>query len=59
MNSRHESNQDPLSGIGLDNVRKRLDLLFGSDYEFKTVATEDKYDVSVSIPVSFVKSEEL
>lgn len=59
VNSRHESNHDPLSGIGLDNVKKRLDLLFGGGYELKTAETEDKYDVSVSIPVSFVKSEEL
>ncbi|MDN5292566.1 MAG: two-component system, LytTR family, sensor kinase [Anaerophaga sp.] len=46
------------AGLGLVNVRKRLDLIFGENYELKIVKQEDEYMVSLRFPV-FSKKEEL
>jgi sensor histidine kinase YesM len=46
------------TGLGLTNVRKRLDLIFGENYELKIVKQEDEYMVSLRFPV-FLKKEEL
>lgn len=45
-------------GIGLDNVKKRLALIFGEKYELKTVKQEDEYLVSLQFPV-FNKKDQL
>ena len=45
-------------GIGLDNVKKRLDLIFGETYELKTVNQKDEYMVSLQFPV-FAKKDQL
>ena len=44
--------KDPHSGIGLENVRKRLKLIYGNNYFFLTNDKEDKYEVSLKIPVN-------
>lgn len=42
------------SGMGLYNVRKRLDLLFGDDYTLKIDDThDDTYEVKLTIPISY------
>lgn len=44
------SNTDNLSkGIGLENVRKRLELLYPDDYELRIQEGEKQYDVYLSI----------
>ncbi|MBQ9676037.1 MAG: histidine kinase [Bacteroidaceae bacterium] len=43
--------KDPYSGIGLENVRKRLKLIYGNDYFFLTNDGEDTYEVTLKIPV--------
>lgn len=43
--------KDPYSGIGLDNVKKRLQLIYGKDYFFMTLAHDNKYEVTLKIPV--------
>lgn len=52
VNSRH-SNRDNkrTSGIGLDNVKKRLELIYGADYTLKIVDDEPStYEVKLIIP---------
>ncbi len=39
------------SGIGLANVRKRLELIYGSNFELKIVRQDQEYLVSMSIPL--------
>lgn len=43
--------KDSHSGIGLENVSKRLKLIFGNDYFFLTNDEEDTYEVTLKIPV--------
>ncbi len=52
-NSRHTSNTTEHSGIGLDNITKRLDLTFGKNYTL-TIDDEsdDKYIVELVIPIN-------
>lgn len=55
-NSRHKNMQVEKGGVGLENVRKRLDLLFGKDYELLTNdSREDEYSVKLSIPMTYDK----
>ena len=51
-NSRHGTNSDKYSGIGQSNVRKRLDLLYGSNYTLHIEEDDKVYDILVVIPVS-------
>jgi len=37
-------------GVGLTNVRKRLDIIFGSDYSLDIIDNDDIYDVTLNIP---------
>jgi len=39
------------SGIGLENVQKRLDLVFDDKYTLDIKSTENKYDVKLIIPL--------
>ena len=48
---KRESTKDPHSGIGLENVRKRLKLIYGIDYFFLTNDKDDIYEVTLKIPV--------
>jgi len=53
INSRHESNQDPHSGIGLENTQKRLKLLFQDNYTFHINENVKTYEVLLKIPVTY------
>ncbi|MCX6243472.1 MAG: histidine kinase [Bacteroidetes bacterium] len=39
------------SGIGIENTRKRLDLLFGDAYHLDIIDTEELFTVNLSIPI--------
>lgn len=55
-NSLHKSHSPHKGGIGLENVRKRLDLLFGADYRLVIdQSKEDEYRVKFTIPVNYDK----
>lgn len=55
-NSRHKDLVVEKGGIGLENVRKRLDLLFGKDYELLfDESREDRYSVKLTIPMTYDK----
>lgn len=55
-NSRHKSTTVEKGGLGLENVRKRLDLLFGSDYTLTIdQSIENEYSVNLKIPVIYDK----
>ena len=45
-------NSDPYSGIGLENVRKRLKLLYGNNYRLHFEEKTEMFDVLLVIPVS-------
>jgi hypothetical protein len=49
-NSRHDTRMEEKSGIGMENVRRRLKLLYGSDFTLKIDETSDIYDILVVIP---------
>lgn len=53
-NSRHDNPKQGASGMGLENIRKRLDLLFGDRYDL-TIDESNKaeYRVQLSIPVKY------
>ena len=52
-NSRHSANTTEHSGIGLNNITKRLDLLFGKNYTLATDTTSsNKYIVELVIPIN-------
>lgn len=52
-NSRHATKTTEHSGIGLNNITKRLDLIFGNKYTLTTDASsDDKYIVELVIPLS-------
>lgn len=38
-------------GVGMDNVRKRLDLIYGKDYTLGVNETDDTYEVILDIPL--------
>lgn len=44
-------------GVGLANVKKRLQLLYGNQYHLDTIETDDKYQVVLSIPLEDFKDE--
>ncbi len=54
-NSKHNSNSkkkvDEASGIGLSNVRQRLDLMFGTNYTLNITDGENDFLVEMDIPV--------
>jgi len=43
--------KDPHSGIGLENVKKRLKLIYDNDYFFMTTDKDITYEVLLKIPV--------
>ena len=53
-NSRPEIKHDEnmKGGVGLSNVRRRLDLLFPNDYTLDTKEEEDTYTVKLEIPLT-------
>ena len=40
------------SGIGLENIRKRLALIYGEDYVFQIHSDDKIFNISLSIPIS-------
>ena len=53
INSKHETNQDPHSGIGLENTQKRLQLLYHNKYTFHINENAKTYEVLLKIPVTY------
>ena len=52
-NSRHSSHTTEHSGIGINNMTKRLDLLFGDNYTLSTDdSSDDQYIVELVIPIN-------
>lgn len=49
-NSVNEKSRSTKVGIGLENVRKRLDLIYGSDYELRIDDMGNNYCVTLKIP---------
>lgn len=49
-NSKNPSKWNTQGGIGLDNVRKRLDLLFPKRYQLEIENTANQYSVELNIP---------
>lgn len=50
-NSKNPSKWNTQGGIGLDNVRKRLDLLFPKRYQLEIENITNQYSVELNIPV--------
>ena len=50
-NSNNGSADEQHHGIGLENIRKRLRLLFGNDYTLSITEEEHKFDVLLIIPL--------
>ena len=42
---------DEFSGIGIENSRKRLDLLYGDKYHLDIIDSEELFTVNLSVPV--------
>lgn len=57
VNSRQAHERKKPGGVGLKNVRKRLDLLYGTDYSLDIKETETEYSVSLLLPYSHDKKE--
>jgi LytS/YehU family sensor histidine kinase len=52
-NSKTEKNQiSDFSGIGLENTRKRLELLYGENYTLDITDKTDLFSVKLSIPLT-------
>ena len=47
------------SGVGLQNVRRRLDLIYGQDYQLDVSEIDGDYQVRLSLPQQVKKSGEL
>lgn len=50
-NSVNDSSHKQRPGIGLENVRKRLDLIYDENYDLKIEENEHQYCVTIKIPV--------
>ena len=50
-NSVNDSSHKQRPGIGLENVRKRLDLIYDENYDLKIEENDHKYCVTIKIPV--------
>lgn len=49
-NSSHHSGEGESQGIGLDNIRKRLELLYGPAYTLSIDEAQGQYDVMLAFP---------
>ena len=49
-NSIGAATQEEKGGIGLDNVRKRLDLIYGKDYSLVTEKANGVYRLTLTLP---------
>lgn len=50
---RPERDEKKYSGIGLKNLRKRLDLLYGESYSLNIEDEDDTYTVNLIIPYEY------
>jgi len=53
-NSKHKNNDlkdTSISGIGLTNIKKSLDLLYGKDYTLNILDDEKDFEIQLNIPV--------
>lgn len=50
-NFKNTFQKDKVGGIGVQNVRKRLDLIYGGDYSFYIDEKKDSYIVNLSLPL--------
>lgn len=57
-NTRHPGRDDTLHGLGMENIRKRLSLLYGSDYQLRIDEQAGLYGVMLDIPQKPVLSVE-
>lgn len=51
-NSKHNTPKDKHHGVGLENVKKRLQLLFGNNYTYTINESENTYNVLLNIPLN-------
>lgn len=51
-NSKHKESTDEHGGVGLENTRKRLDLIYGDNYKLDIDDGEDTYSVSLDVPLN-------
>ena len=51
-NSSHPGKAEAQHGLGLDNIRKRLELLYGTEYTLRTETQDGTYDVVLAIPTN-------
>lgn len=52
FNTKSAKGEDKHHGIGLENVRKRLQLLFGNDYTLSINEEEHSFEVLLTVPVN-------
>jgi len=52
QNTVHPVEKDSGSGVGLDNLRKRLQLLFGNDFTLTTEQSGNHYTVQLIFPIA-------
>jgi hypothetical protein len=50
-NSKTETSKDKHGGVGLTNVKKRLNLIYGTDYTLNISNEADTYSVELTIPL--------
>ena len=50
-NSKHPDHANEQGGVGLENVRRRLDLLYGDDYRLDIAETGEEYGVTLVLPL--------
>ncbi len=52
QNSNHHLKTEKGSGIGLENVKKRLELIYGSSFKMKISENQNDFKVELKIPIS-------
>jgi LytS/YehU family sensor histidine kinase len=45
--------KDEVGGIGLENIKKRLNLIYGNKHSFSIIEKDDLFQVSLKIPVKY------
>jgi LytS/YehU family sensor histidine kinase len=51
QNFNNHNYKDQTGGIGIQNVQKRLDLIYGSNYTFEVHKTDTEYKVNLHVPL--------
>ena len=50
--TRNRDRRDPASGLGVENARRRLELLFGDDFELSVSQSNDLFEVHLEVPTT-------